>query len=104
MDEKNAGAGAWRVERDSMGEMRVPADALWGAQTERSHENFPIGTERMPQEIVRAFALVKKAAARANCSLGRLAPEACELICEAVGADHAQEILYDNGAAWYLGA
>ena len=38
----------WRVERDSMGEMLVPQDALWGAQTERSHENFPIGTERMP--------------------------------------------------------
>ena len=80
MAEKNDG---WRVERDSMGEMLVPADALWGAQTERSHENFPIGTERMPEEIVRAFALVKKAAARANCGLGRLAPEARDLICEA---------------------
>ena len=75
--------GAWRVERDSMGEMRVPADALWGAQTERSHENFPIGTERMPREIVSAFALVKKAAARANCRLGRLGEAERDLICAA---------------------
>ena len=80
---ETGGTEGWRIERDSMGEMRVPADALWGAQTERSHENFPIGTERMPEEIVRAFALVKKAAARANARLGRLAPEARDLICEA---------------------
>ena len=59
MGEKNVDGAGWRVERDSMGEMLVPADALWGAQTERSHENFPIGTERMPAEIVSAFALVK---------------------------------------------
>ena len=72
-----------RVERDSMGEMLVPADALWGAQTERSHENFPIGTERMPEEIVHAFALVKKAAARANCRLGRLGEAERDLICDA---------------------
>ncbi len=73
----------WRVERDSMGEMHVPADALWGAQTERSHENFPIGTERMPEEIVRAFALVKKAAVRANCALGCLGEAERDLICAA---------------------
>lgn len=76
-------AAPMRVERDSMGEMLVPADALWGAQTERSHENFPIGTERMPREVVRAFALVKKAAARANRSLGRLDARDAELICQA---------------------
>ena len=58
--------GEWRVEHDSMGEMRVPVDALWGAQTQRSHENFPIGTETMPRGIVRAFAVLKKAAAQAN--------------------------------------
>ena len=58
MGEKNVDGADWRVERDSMGEMRVPADALWGAQTERSHEIFPIGTERMPQEIVSAVAVV----------------------------------------------
>ena len=61
----------YRTERDSMGEVRVPADALWGAQTERSRCNFPIGVgrETMPIEIIRAFALVKKAAALANRAL-----------------------------------
>lgn len=56
--------GALRTEHDSMGEVQVPAQALWGAQTQRSHENFPIGIERMPHEIVSAFAQVKKAAAQ----------------------------------------
>lgn len=69
-----------RIERDSMGEMLVPKDALWGAQTERSHENFPIGTERMPTEIIRAFAILKKAAAQANCTLGCLSQEDADLI------------------------
>jgi len=60
-----------RTERDSMGEIQVPADRLWGAQTQRSLENFPIGRgrEQMPEEIIRAFALLKKAAARVNHSL-----------------------------------
>lgn len=70
----------YRIEHDSMGEMRVPADAYWGAQTERSHENFVIGTERMPEEIIRAFAVLKKAAARTNRRLGKLSGEKCELI------------------------
>ena len=55
-----------RVERDSMGEMRVPADRYWGAQTQRSLENFPIGVEKMPREVIRAFGILKKAAALAN--------------------------------------
>ncbi len=50
----------YRIERDTMGEIKVPADKLWGAQTQRSSENFRIGTERMPVEVVRAFALLKK--------------------------------------------
>ena len=60
-----------RVEHDSMGEVRVPADKYWGAQTERSHNNFPIGVgiETMPAEIVHAFGILKKAAARANRAL-----------------------------------
>jgi len=70
----------YRIEHDSMGEMRVPANALWGAQTERSHENFPIGTERMPREVIRAFAVLKKAAARANARLGRLSDDDAALI------------------------
>ena len=61
----------YRIEHDSMGEIRVPADKYWGAQTQRSVENFPIGVglETMPKEIIRAFGLLKKAAAMANHSL-----------------------------------
>ena len=63
----------YRIERDSMGEVRVPADRYWGAQTQRSHENFPIGVgiETMPMEIIRAFAVLKKAAAIANRDISR---------------------------------
>ncbi len=58
----------YRIEHDSMGEMRVPTDKYWGAQTQRSHENFPIGVghETMPREITHAFGILKKAAAMAN--------------------------------------
>ncbi|HEV3175453.1 MAG TPA: class II fumarate hydratase [Stellaceae bacterium] len=63
---------ARRVEHDSMGAVDVPADRYWGAQTERSLENFPIGTERMPLPLIHAFGLQKKAAALANMSLGDL--------------------------------
>ena len=61
----------YRIEHDSMGEMKVPADKYWAAQTERSHENFKIGVgiETMPREITRAFGYLKKAAARANNAL-----------------------------------
>ncbi|MBQ8582779.1 MAG: class II fumarate hydratase [Ruminococcus sp.] len=61
----------YRIEHDSMGEVRVPADKYWAAQTERSHENFPIGVgiETMPREITHAFGILKKAAAQANHAL-----------------------------------
>ena len=61
----------YRIEHDSMGPVQVPADKYWGAQTQRSHENFPIGVglETMPVEIIRAFAILKKAAAMANHTL-----------------------------------
>ena len=61
----------YRIEHDSMGEMKVPADRLWAAQTQRSHENFEIGVgiETMPAEIIHAFGLLKKAAALANHAL-----------------------------------
>ena len=62
----------YRIEHDTMGEVRVPANHYWGAQTQRSHENFPIGTERIPEEVISAFAVLKKAAALANCKLGNL--------------------------------
>ena len=62
----------YRTERDTLGPVQVPASRRWGAQTQRSLENFAIGTERMPEEIIRAFAQLKKASAIANCELGRL--------------------------------
>lgn len=62
----------YRLEHDTMGEVRVPADCYWGAQTQRSFENFRIGTEKIPPEVIRAFAVVKLAAARANAQLGVL--------------------------------
>ena len=61
----------YRIEHDSMGEVKVPADKYWGAQTQRSHDNFKIGIEKetMPEEIIHAFAILKKSAARANNAL-----------------------------------
>lgn len=70
----------YRVEHDTMGEVRVPADKYWGAQTERSFENFKIGNDRMPDEIIKAFAVLKKAAAAANCKLGVLDEKRASII------------------------
>ena len=70
----------YRIEHDSMGEMKVPADAYWGSQTQRSLENFRIGKEKMPEEIIRAFAVLKKGAASANCRLNKLDKEKADLI------------------------
>jgi len=71
----------FRLEHDTMGEVKVPADKYWGAQTERSRNNFKIGPEAsMPKEIIHAFAYLKKAAAHANCELGVLAAEKRDLI------------------------
>ena len=74
-----------RIERDSMGEIAVPADHLWGAQTQRSLENFPVGWEKMPESIIRAFALLKKAAAQANHDLKpeKMTTEKCAAITAA---------------------
>ena len=73
----------FRIEHDSMGEMRVPANALWGAQTQRSYENFRIGTETQPEGIIRAFAQLKKAAAQTNAQLGVLDAHVASLIADA---------------------
>jgi fumarate hydratase class II len=71
----------YRIEKDTMGEVKVPADKYWGAQTERSRNNFKIGPPgSMPREIVHAFAYLKKAAALTNLELGKLPQEKCELI------------------------
>ena len=71
----------YRIERDTMGEVKVPADKYWGAQTERSRNNFKIGPEAsMPQEVIEGFAYLKKAAAYANCDAGVLSAEKRDLI------------------------
>lgn len=72
----------YRIEHDTMGEVKVPADKYWGAQTQRSRDNFKIGGEKnqMPMEIVRAFAILKKSAAETNSELGVLAKEKSDLI------------------------
>jgi fumarate hydratase class II len=62
----------FRIERDSMGELKVPADALWGAQTQRAVENFPVSGLKLPRGFIRAVALIKRAAAAANAQLGLL--------------------------------
>ena len=71
---------AFRTEKDTLGPVQVPADAYWGAQTQRSTQNFTIGAQQMPMEIVRAFAVLKKAAAQTNEALGVLKPETSALI------------------------
>lgn len=73
----------YRIEKDTMGEVKVPANRFWGAQTERSFENFKIGpSASMPKEIINAFAVLKKAAAYANCELGVLPADKRDAIAE----------------------
>ncbi|MFM7401989.1 MAG: lyase family protein, partial [Bacteroidota bacterium] len=73
----------FRIEKDTMGQVKVPAHVYWGAQTQRSIENFKIAreTNRMPIEIIRAFAILKKAAALTNQEAGVLPQDKCDLIC-----------------------
>jgi len=79
---KGEGDMEYRIERDSLGEVRVPIEKYWGAQTQRSYENFKIGSEKMPMEIIRAFAIIKKAAALTNTSLGLLDEKRAHAIAE----------------------
>ena len=81
----------YRIERDSMGEIKVPADKLWGAQTQRSFENFKIGTEKIPAEMVTVFAYLKKAAALTNKELGVVDSDKADAIARA-----CDEILAGN--------
>lgn len=69
-----------RIEHDTMGEVAVPSDAMWGAQTQRSLENFKIGTERMPRAMIRAMGLVKKSAAITNASLNQIPQDIADAI------------------------
>src|SRR5210317_312542 len=74
---------SYRIEKDTMGEVQVPADKYWGAQTERSRNNFKIGPEgSVPLEIIHGFAYLKKAAAYANCELGVLSEQKRDLIAK----------------------
>lgn len=95
----------YRTERDTMGEMKVPADKYWGAQTQRSFQNFEIGTEKMPPEIIGAFAILKKAAALANMKLGRLDAKKAEVIASV--CDEISEGKLDGNfplAVWQTGS
>ena len=97
----------YRIERDSMGEVQVPADRYWGAQTQRSYQNFKIGEERMPKEIVHAFGILKKAAAVANHRLNpeRMDAERLSAICAACDEviagrlnDHFPLVVWQTGS------
>ena len=95
----------YRIEHDTMGEVRVPADRYWGAQTQRSYENFKIGTQRMPEEIIHAFGILKKAAAQANLALGALDEERAVAIQQAADEvisgklqDHFPLVIYQTGS------
>jgi len=83
----------YRIEKDTMGEVKVPSNVYWGAQTERSRNNFKIGPEAsMPKEVIYAFGYLKKAAALANNELGVLSKEKCDLICKACNEIIAGEL------------
>ena len=94
-----------RTESDTMGEVEVPADRLWGAQTQRSLGNFRIGGERLTREMIRALGVVKQAAARTNAALGDLDPELAGLIERAAGEvidggldDHFPLVVWQTGS------
>ncbi len=72
----------FRTEKDTMGPVQIPADMYWGAQTERSRNNFKIGGHKIPIEVIHAFAVLKKAAALTNCELKVLTKEKCDIICK----------------------
>ncbi|KAG0162838.1 hypothetical protein DFQ30_001182, partial [Apophysomyces sp. BC1015] len=85
-----------RMERDTLGEIAVPADRLWGAQTQRSLQHFKISTEKQPPELIHALAIVKRAAAEINEALGALAPDKARAIIAA-----ADEILAGKHATQF---
>ena len=94
-----------RIEKDTMGEVKVPADKYWGAQTQRSKENFKIGDGRMPKEIVQAFGYLKKAAAATNLELGVLSEEkayqimqVCDEIIEGKLEDQFPLVVWQTGS------
>jgi fumarate hydratase, class II len=96
---------ATRIEKDTMGEIAVPADRFWGAQTQRSLQNFKIGGHRFPPSVVQAFGLVKKAAAHVNQQLGKLDARRADLISKAASEvisgkldDHFPLVVWQTGS------
>lgn len=81
----------YRIETDSLGEIKVPKNKLWGAQTQRSLEHFAIGSELIPLRVIYALALIKKAAAKTNYSLKKLEQKKMDLIVEAANEILAQK-------------
>ena len=96
---------SFRIEKDTMGEMQVPSDKYWAAQTQRSVHNFEIGNEKMPIEVVYGFANLKKACALANQELGRLDDEktaaiskACETVLSGELDDNFPLVVWQTGS------
>ena len=96
---------SFRTEKDSLGEVQVPSDKYWGAQTQRSLENFKIGGDRFPREMIRALGILKKSAARANAELGLLDQEKCKFIVDAANEviegkldDHFPLVVWQTGS------
>ncbi|MCZ6706889.1 MAG: lyase family protein, partial [Chloroflexi bacterium] len=94
-----------RIESDTMGQIEVPADRYWGAQTQRSLQNFKIGTERMPRSLIRALGIVKHASASANEALGKLDAERADAIRQAAQQvidgeldDHFPLVVWQTGS------
>mgnify|MGYP002555734209 CR=1 FL=1 len=84
----------YRMEHDTMGEVAVPAEHHWGAQTQRSRENFKIGGQRQPKEIITAFAYLKDACAQVNAAEGRITPEQAQAVSAVCG--EIREGKWDN--------
>src|SRR4051794_29812822 len=98
-------AVVYRTEKDTFGPIQVPADRLWGAQTQRSLENFKIGGERMPIELIRALARVKRACAKVNLDLGTLDQTKANAIIKAADEviegrldDHFPLVVWQTGS------
>lgn len=94
-----------RIEKDTLGEVKVPADKYWGAQTQRSHENFKIGGHKMPLDVIYALAIIKKAAAIVNCELDLLPKEkkglivrAAEEVIDGKFDDHFPLVVWQTGS------
>ena len=95
----------YRIEHDTMGEVRVPADKYWGAQTQRSLDNFKIGRQKMPVEIIKAFGILKKACALANSRLkmidekrASIISNVCDEIIDGKLDEHFPLVVYQTGS------